>query len=128
MEEKLFKSDKKKEPLWKIAQNCRLKKNNGEYDTYRDAYKASIKKIKSDNRIITVKSLEAAYHKAITKKKKINRTVSITIMITQEMRMRLKGLKYSSYDIRYLTPQKANDIIQNQVVNRSPSLNHGRNQ
>jgi len=87
-----------------------------------------IKQIKSDNRIITVKSLEAAYHKAITKKKKINRTVSIPIMITQEMRMRLKGLKYSSYDIRYLTPQKANDIIQNQVVNRSPSLNHGRNQ
>ncbi|MBT4250119.1 hypothetical protein HOA87_03445 [bacterium] len=49
-------------------------------------------------------------------------------MITQEMRIRLKGLKYSSYDIRYLTPQKANNIIQNQVVNRSPSLNHGRNQ
>lgn len=44
------------------------------------------------------------------------------------MRIRLKGLKYSSYDIRYLTPQKANDIIQNQVVNRNPSLNHGRNQ
>ena len=118
----------KKEPLWKIAQNCRAKKNNGEYDTYRDAYKASIRNIKSDNRIITVKSLEAAYYKTKTKKKALKKTVSIPIMITQEMRIRLKGLKYSSYDIRYLTPQKANYIIRNQVVNRSPSLNHGRNQ
>jgi hypothetical protein len=49
-------------------------------------------------------------------------------MITQEMRMRLKALKYNSNDIRHFTPQKANDIIQNQIINRFPSLNHGKNQ
>jgi hypothetical protein len=128
LENKLFKSYKKKNPYGKLLRIAEQKKNNGEYDTYRDAYKASIRNIKSDNRIITVKSLEAAYYKTKTKKKALNKTVSIPIMITQEMRIRLKGLKYSSYDIRYLTPQKANDIIRNQVVNRSPSLNHGRNQ
>ena len=49
-------------------------------------------------------------------------------MITQEMRMRLKGLKYSSSDIRYFTPQQAHDIIKSQIINKNPSLNHGRNQ
>ena len=75
-----------------------------------------------------MKSLEVAYHKSKTKKKTISRTVSIPIMITQEMRMRLKALKYNSNDIRHFTPQKANDIIQNQIINRFPSLNHGKNQ
>ena len=49
-------------------------------------------------------------------------------MITQEMRLRLKGLKYSSEEIRYLTPKRANEIIQNQLINKNPSLNHGLNQ
>ena len=59
---------------------------------------------------------------------KKSKTVSIPIMITQEMRMRLKGLKYSSSDIRYFTPQQAHDIIKSQIINKNPSLNHGRNQ
>ena len=57
-----------------------------------------------------------------------SKTVSIPIMITQEMRIRLKGLKYSPSDIRYFTPEQAHDIIKNQIINKNPSLNHGRNQ
>ena len=37
-------------------------------------------------------------------------------MITQEMRLKLKGLKYSSEEIRHLTPKMANEIIQNQLI------------
>lgn len=128
MKEKTIQKRQKKEPLWKIAHKCRVKKNNGEYDTYREAYKASIRNLKQDNRVITVKNLETAYYSSKTKKKIVEKTVSIPIMITQEMRMRLKGLKYSNNDIRYFTPQQANDIIRNQVINSNPSLNHGRNQ
>ena len=46
----------------------------------------------------------------------------------QDMRLKLKGLKYSSEDIRHLTPMMANEIIQNQLINKNPSLNHGLNQ
>ena len=47
-------------------------------------------------------------------------------MITQEMRIRLKGLKYSPSDIRYFTPQQAHDIIKNQIINKNPSLSKCR--
>ena len=57
-----------------------------------------------------------------------SKSVSIPIMITQEMRMRLKGLKYHMSDIRNLTPQQANDIIRNQIINKNISINHARNQ
>ena len=49
-------------------------------------------------------------------------------MITQDMRLRLKGLNYSSEEIRHLTPKRANEIIKNQLINKNPSLNHGLNQ
>ena len=117
-----------KSSLLKIAQHCRTKKENGEFDTYRDAYRAVIKDLEKDNRVITIKKLENAYYKSKSRFKVKKNIVSIPIMITQEMRMRLKGLKYSSSDIRYFTPQQAHDIIKSQIINKNPSLNHGRNQ
>ena len=54
--------------------------------------------------------------------------ISIEIMINLDMRLMLKGLKYSSEEIRHLTPKRANEIIQNQLINKNPSLNHGLNQ
>ena len=40
-------------------------------------------------------------------------------MITQDMRLKLKGLKYSSEEIHHLTPMMANEIIQNQLINKN---------
>tara|TARA_B100001564_G_scaffold23021_1_gene17174 strand:- start:227 stop:574 length:348 start_codon:yes stop_codon:yes gene_type:complete len=113
-----------KNSLFKIAQDCRTKKENGEFDTYRNAYRAVIR----DNRAITIKKLENAYYKSIRRLKVKKNIVSIPIMITQEMRMRLRALKYSLSDIRFFTPKQAHEIIKNQIINKNPSLNHGRNQ
>lgn len=128
MKKKPIKKQDYNEPLWKIAQKYRTKKNNGEYDTFREAYKIAIDHIEGDSRSVTVKQIENAYYYSKTRDIGTNKKVSIPIMITQDMRMRLKGLKYSNNEIRYFTPQQANDIIRQQVVNRDPSLNHGRNQ
>tara|TARA_B100000965_G_scaffold404425_1_gene435133 strand:- start:370 stop:747 length:378 start_codon:yes stop_codon:yes gene_type:complete len=113
-----------------IAREFRKKKDDGIYNTYRDAYKAAV--VSYNIKGLTIKKLERVYYQSKRKNKKnktrISKSVSIPIMITQEMRMRLKGLKYSISDIRYFTPQQAHDIIQNQIINKNPSLNHGRNQ
>ena len=119
-----------KSSVLKIAKECREKKEDGLYSTYLDAYKAAVFSSKVDG--LTIKKLERAYYNfkrrnKITKNQN-SKSVSIPIMITQEMRMRLKGLKYRVSDIRYFTPQKAHDIIQNQIINKNPSQNHGRNQ
>ena len=50
-----------KSSLLKIAQDCRTKKENDEFDTYRDAYRAVIKDLEKDNRTITIKKLENTY-------------------------------------------------------------------
>ena len=114
----------------KIAKEFREKKEEGLYSTYIDAYKAAVTSSKMDG--LSVKKLERAYYQSKRKdkitKNQNSKSVSIPIMITQEMRMRLKGLKYRVSDIRYITPQKAHDIIQNQIINKNPSQNHGRNQ
>ena len=119
-----------KSSILKIAKEFREKKDNGIYSTYKDAYKAAV--ISSKILGLTVKKLERVYYSSKRKIKIIknqnSKSVSIPIMITQEMRMRLKGLKYRVSDIRYFTPQKAHDIIQNQIINKNPSQNHGRNQ
>ena len=113
-----------------IAKEFREKKEDGLYNTYIDAYKAAVTFSKIDG--LSVKKLERAYYQS-KKKDKItknqnSKSVSIPIMITQEMRMRLKGLKYHMSDIRNLTPQEANDIIRNQIINKNLSINHARNQ
>ena len=119
-----------KSSILKIAKEFREKKEEGHYSTYLDAYKAAVTSSKIDG--LSVKKLERAYYQSKRKdkitKNPNSKSVSIPIMITQEMRMRLKGLKYRVSDIRYFTPQKAHDIIQNQIINKNPSQNHGRNQ
>ena len=119
-----------KSSILKIAKEFREKKEEGLYSTYIDAYKAAVTSSKIDG--LSVKKLERAYYQSkrkdkITKNQNF-KSVSIPIMITQEMRMRLKGLKYHMSDIRNLTPQEANDIISNQIINKNLSINHARNQ
>ena len=119
-----------KSSILKIAKEFREKKEDGLYNTYIDAYKAAVTSSKIDG--LSVKKLERAYYQSKRKdkitKNQNSKSVSIPIMITQEMRMRLKGLKYNMSDIRNLTPQEANDIISNQIINKNLSINHARNQ
>ena len=119
-----------KSSILKIAKEFREKKEEGLYSTYIDAYKAAVTSSKIDG--LSVKKLERAYYQSKRKdkitKNQNSKSVSIPIMITQEMRMRLKGLKYHMSDIRNLTPQEANDIISNQIINKNLSINHARNQ
>jgi len=119
-----------KSSILKIAKEFREKKEEGHYNTYLDAYKAAVTSSKIDG--LSVKKLERAYYQSKRKdkitKNQNSKSVSIPIMITQEMRMRLKGLKYHMSDIRNLTPQEANDIISNKIINKNPSINHARNQ
>ena len=119
-----------KSSILKIAKEFREKKEDGLYSTYMDAYKAAVTSYKIDG--LSVKKLEQAYHQSKRKNKitknQNSKSVSIPIMITQEMRMRLKGLKYHMSDIRNLTPQEANDIISNKIINKNLSINHARNQ
>ena len=119
-----------KSSILKIAKEFREKKEEGHYSTYSDAYKAAVTSSKIDG--LSVKKLERAYYQSERKdkitKNQNSKYVSIPIMITQEMRMRLKGLKYNMSDIRNLTPQEANDIIRNQIINKNLSINHARNQ
>lgn len=123
-------SKKLKSSILKIAKEFREKKEDGLYSTYIDAYKAAVTSSKIDG--LSVKKLERAYYQSKRKdkitKNQNSKSVSIPIMITQEMRMRLKGLKYHMSDIRNLTPQQANDIIRNQIINKNISINHARNQ
>ena len=119
-----------KSSILKIAKEFREKKEDGLYSTYIDAYKAAVTSSKIEG--LSVKKLEGAYYQSKRKdkitKNQNSKSVSIPIMITQEMRMRLKGLKYHMSDIRNLTPQEANDIISNQIINKNLSINHARNQ
>ena len=119
-----------KSSILKIAKEFREKKEEGHYNTYLDAYKAAVTSSKIDG--LSVKKLERAYYQSKRKdkitKNQNSKSVSIPIMITQEMRMRLKGLKYHMSDIRNLTPQEANYIISNQIINKNLSINHARNQ
>ena len=123
-------SKKLKSSILKIAKEFREKKEDGLYSTYIDAYKAAVTSSKIDG--LSVKKLEGAYYQFKRKdkitKNQNSKSVSIPIMITQEMRMRLKGLKYHMSDIRNLTPQEANYIISNQIINKNLSINHARNQ
>ena len=120
-------SNKKNLSLAKIAEQCRIDKKNGLFKSYRDSYRSAVCSILKNK--VSVNKLENAYYNS--KRSKSNepkKMISIPIMITQDMRLKLKGLKYSSEEIRHLTPKRANEIIQNQSINKNASLNHGLNQ
>ena len=120
-------SKTKNQSLIKIAVQCRTDKKNGLFKSYRDAYRAAIKNTPKNK--VSVNQLESAYYNSKrSKSDELKNIISIPLMITQEMRLRLKGLKYSTEEIRYLTPRRANEIIQKQIINSDPSLNHGLNQ
>ena len=119
--------NKKNQSLAKIAEQCRIDKKNGFFKSYRDAYRSAVESIFKNE--VSVDQLENAYYNSKrSKSDELKKIISIPIMITHEMRLRLKGLKYSTEEIRHLTPKRANEIIQNQLINKSPSLNHGLNQ
>ncbi len=120
-------SNKKKQSLAKIAEQCRIDKKNGFFKSYRDAYRSVVDSIFKNE--VSASQLENAYYNSKRLKSgESKKIISIPIIITQEMRLRLKGLKYSTEEIRHLTPKRANEIIQNQLINKDPSLNHGLNQ
>ena len=50
--------------LWAIADDYRSKKEEGEFETYRDAYRMAVKEQKKKGVVLTVSKLERAYHKA----------------------------------------------------------------
>ena len=56
--------------LWRIANKMRFRKEQGEFKTYRDAYKWAVKNITSSKvQPIKVQKPEKAYHKAKSKGK-----------------------------------------------------------
>ena len=50
--------------LWAIADDMRARKDDGEFDTYMDAYRWAEKNIEKKGLIITANRLQRAYHKA----------------------------------------------------------------
>ena len=50
--------------LWAIADDMRARKEEGEFDTYREAYQWACDNYYKKNVKLTVKNLERAYHKA----------------------------------------------------------------
>ena len=114
--------------LWIIANKMRFRKEQGEFKTYRDAYKWAVKNITSSKvQPITVQKLEKAYHKAKSKGKIRIKTVSIPIMITNQMRIDLLNLGWSKDEMRHLTPKECWEII-NRAVPKKPSRERARTQ
>ena len=107
-------SNEKNQSLAKIAEQCRIDKKNGLFKSYRDAYRSAVGSIFKNE--VSVEQLENAYYNSkLSKSNEPKKIISIPIMITQDMRLKLKGLKYSSEEIRHLTPKKANEIIQTSI-------------
>ena len=114
--------------LWIIANKMRFRKEQGEFKTYRDAYKWAVKNMTSSKfQPITVQKLEKAYHKAKSKGKIGIKKVSIPIMITNQMRIDLLTLGWSKDEMRHLTPKECWEII-NRGVPKKPSRERARNQ
>ena len=55
--------------LWAIADDMRARKDDGEFETYREAYKWAENNIIKTDVIITADKLENAYHKAVSEGK-----------------------------------------------------------
>ena len=114
--------------LWIIANKMRLRKEQGEFKTYRDAYKWAVKNIASSKiQLMTVQKLEKAYHKAKSKGKIGIKKFSIPIMITNQMRIDLLTLGWSKDEMKHLTPKECWEII-NRGVPKKPSRERARNQ
>tara|TARA_Y100000022_G_C12913572_1_gene223930 strand:- start:45 stop:398 length:354 start_codon:yes stop_codon:yes gene_type:complete len=114
--------------LWVIAKKMRLKKEQGEFKTYRDAYRwAAINIPSSKVQSLTFQKLENAYHKAKSEGKVGIKKISIPIMITNQMRMELLTLGWSRDEIKYLTPKECWEII-GRGVPKKPSRDRARNQ
>ena len=58
-----------RDSLWAIADDMRARKDDGEFETYREAYKWAEDNIIKTDVIITAGKLENAYHKAISEGK-----------------------------------------------------------
>ena len=100
--------------LWAIAGKMRARKDDGEFATYREAYRWAEKNYQKENVIITAHKLEREYHRAISAGKfdeKKSNTASIPFMITIGMRKRLNELGYRDDQIRNMRPKQAWDII-----------------
>ena len=114
--------------LWSIANKMRFRKEQGEFNTYRNAYRWATRNISSSKvQTLTVQKLERAYHKAKSQGKVGIKKVSIPIMITNQMRMDLLTLGWSKDEMKYLTPKECWEIIDNGVP-KKPSRERGRNQ
>jgi hypothetical protein len=61
---KVLKKDDTNNALWAIADDMRDRKDEGQFDTYMDAYRWAEKNISKKEVNITAKKLERAYHKA----------------------------------------------------------------
>ena len=70
--DQLFSKRKKKnkilknDALWAIADDMRARKEEGEFDTYREAYQWACDNYYKKNVKLTVKNLERAYHKYVS--------------------------------------------------------------
>ena len=115
-------------PCCQLPKKCALKKEQGEFKTYRDAYRWAITNISSlQVQSLTVQILERAYYKANSKGRRGLKKVSIPIMITNKMRIDLLMLGYSKDEMKHLTPQECWQIIEKGVP-KKPSKERGRNQ
>ena len=114
--------------LWAIADKMRFRKEQGEFKTYRDAYRWAAIYIPSLKvQPLTFQKLEKAYHKAKSEGKVGIKKISIPIMITNQMRMELLTLGWSRDEIKYLTPKECWKII-GVGVPKKPSRDRARSQ
>jgi hypothetical protein len=113
--------------LWAIADDMRARKEEGEFETYREAYLWAERNIDKKGTHVTAIKLERAYHKAKSEGLVGIKKVSIPIMITNQMRFQLSTLGYTKDEMKYLTPEKAWDIIKKNIP-KKPSRERGRNQ
>ena len=105
--------------LWAIANKMRFKKEQGEFKTYRDAYRWAAENIPpSKVQPLTFQKLEKAYHKAKLEGKVGIKKISIPIMITNQMRIDLLTLGCSKDEMRHLTPKEYWEIINIGVPNK----------
>ena len=126
----IIKKDGTNDAIWAIADDMRARKEDGEFDTYREAYLWAERNIDKKGTTITAIKLEKAYHKAKSEGKvgkKTSLKVSIPIMITNQMRMKLSALGYTKDEMKYLTPDESWKII-SRGVPKKPSRERGRNQ
>ena len=72
-----------------------------------------------------IKRLKIKIKETVSNLKK--KGISIPIMITVDMRKKLKILGYTLEEIKYLTPTQSNNIIKKSII-KKPGKDRGRNQ